>query len=114
MPKREYFDILLNCFFLRRTDLYNSTTATGNSTYDMHSRRSWHTVTTLPNGKVLVTGGDDTHGSMNTAELFNPFTQTWNTTKSMHYIRAWHRASVLRNGKVLITGGNYGWCLWFK
>jgi len=34
--------------------------------------RASHTSTLLPNGKVLVAGGDITSYSLNTAELYNP------------------------------------------
>jgi N-acetylneuraminic acid mutarotase len=71
----------------------------------MSYARVWHTVSTLLNGKVLVTGGDNGVGSQNTAELYDPSTGTWSTTASMTDIRVWHTASVLKNGKVLVAGG---------
>lgn len=41
------------------------------STGSMLSARVWHTSTLLPNGKVLVTGGDDNSSTpLATAELY--------------------------------------------
>jgi hypothetical protein len=44
-------------------------------TASMHTARSYHTATLLPNGKVLVTGGD---GGGATAELYDPSASTMN------------------------------------
>src|SRR5262245_17069658 len=42
-------------------------------------RRSDHTATLLPSGKVLVVGGLH-DGVLNTAELYDPVTETWSAT----------------------------------
>ncbi|MFP2911540.1 Ig-like domain-containing protein, partial [Pyxidicoccus sp. 3LFB2] len=39
--------------------------------------RHLHTDTLLPSGKVLVTGGLSSTGSLSSAELYNPATNTW-------------------------------------
>jgi hypothetical protein len=73
----------------------------------MTDSRWFHTMTTLPNGKVLVTGGDDntTGVAIASAELYDPSTGTFTATGSMNQARDSHSATLLPNGKVLIAGG---------
>jgi N-acetylneuraminic acid mutarotase len=74
----------------------------------MTTPRESHTVTLLPNGKVLVTGG---YGSnlisslTNSEELYDPATGKWTPTGSMNAARGDHTATLLQNGKVLVAGG---------
>lgn len=82
--------------------------ASGNfqKTASMNVAREHHTATLLPNGKVLVTGGDNfTAGDLASAELYNPVTGTWTFTGSMSVPRNFHSAVLLRNGQVLVAGG---------
>jgi len=69
--------------------------------------REGHTATKLPNGKVLITGGQINPyiQSTNSAELYDPVTDTTTPTGSMTANREYHTATLLPNGKVLITGG---------
>ncbi|MGQ0644390.1 MAG: kelch repeat-containing protein [Elusimicrobiota bacterium] len=71
----------------------------------MGTARIQPTATVLPNGKVLLVGGDF---SISTAELYDPTAGTWSTTASMSTARIFHTASLLANGKVLVTGGTDG------
>ncbi len=63
--------------------------------------RYLHTATLLPNGQVLVAGGDLTAG----AELYTPSTGAWTTTGSMSTARFSFTATLLPNGQVLVAGG---------
>jgi hypothetical protein len=68
--------------------------------------RAGHKATLLPNGKVLVEGGQDSSGAiLLTSELFDPAGGTWTPTGSLADFRADHTATLLTNGKVLVTGG---------
>ena len=80
-------------------------TATGS----MAAERLNHAATLLPNGKVLITGGQNGSGAWSSAELYDPATGTLTTTGSMNAARAAHTATLLPNGKVLITGGTDTW-----
>ena len=51
-----------------------------NTNYPMSAARSYHTATLLPNGKVLVAGGQNSSGVANSAELFDPATGNWTST----------------------------------
>ena len=70
--------------------------------------RSRHTATLLPNGKVLVAGGNHGHAASSSAELYDPATGTWTATGSLGTARLRHTATLLSSGKVLVTGGENG------
>ncbi len=69
--------------------------------------REYHTATLLPNGKVLVVGGDSTGGgrTLTSAELYDPANGIWTATGPLATDRAEHTATLLPNGKVLVVGG---------
>ncbi len=75
------------------------------STGSMTSARVNHTATLLPDGKVLIAGGE---GSTvySSAELYDPATRTFGATGSMTALRRHHTATLLPDGKVLVTGGD--------
>ncbi len=69
--------------------------------------RGGQTQSTLPDGRVLVAGGQttDVYAAMRSAEIFDPATGKWKPTGDMGASRTGHVATVLPNGKVLVTGG---------
>src|SRR2546423_821755 len=71
----------------------------------LNTPRNGHTATLLPNGKVLVAGGNGDGTFLNSAELYDPATGTWSYTGSLNTARRYHTATLLPNGKVLVTGG---------
>ena len=82
----------------------------------MKYRRAYHTLTVLPDGKVLATGGqnatdgvDETTGVL-PAEMWDPDTDTWTTMASSRRPRLYHSSAVLLpDGRVLLAGGGaYG------
>jgi hypothetical protein len=87
-------------------ELYDPSTGFWNQTGSMHTERTWHTATLLPNGEVLVAGGTVSTEPTNSAELFNPATELWTVTGPMNSPRMQHSAVLLRDGKVLVLGGN--------
>jgi hypothetical protein len=71
--------------------------------------RTSPTMTLLPTGKVLVTGGftqEGTQAPTASAELYDPATGTWSTTGAMAVPRARHEAVLLPSGKVLVMGAS--------
>jgi hypothetical protein len=67
-------------------------------------------VTTLPDGRVLITGGRDATGTpVNTARIaqLDPVSGSVDVlaTAAMSFARAGHQATLLCDGTVLITGG---------
>jgi N-acetylneuraminic acid mutarotase len=71
----------------------------------MAALRANFTATLLPNGKVLIAGGDNLSGGLASAEIYDPQTGRWTSTGSMHMPRSMHVAALLPNGKVLVAGG---------
>jgi fibronectin type 3 domain-containing protein len=78
----------------------------------MNYARAYHTLTLLPDGAVLVTGGgpDSTAAGIANAvlpaEIWSPDTETWRIVASMHAPRLYHSIALLMpDGRVWISGG---------
>jgi RHS repeat-associated protein len=87
-------------------EIYDPVASTFFSTGTLNTSRFDHTATLLPNGQVLIAGGDDVNGNpLASAELYNPATGTFTNTGSLNTGRDSHTATLLNNGMVLIAGG---------
>jgi hypothetical protein len=73
----------------------------------MITARNFGTATSLPDGKVLIAGGQDNSGTiLNSAELYDPMANSFTAVVStMSVGRAYATATLLPGGKVLIAGG---------
>jgi hypothetical protein len=71
----------------------------------MGETRATFTITLMPNGKALATGG---WHNVQTAssEVYDPNTGSWSPTGLMATPRNRHAATLLRNNKILVTGGD--------
>jgi hypothetical protein len=68
--------------------------------------RVGETQTELPDGTVLVAGGQGLDGKpLASAEVYDPGTETWTPTGSMNVPRWRHTATLLLDGNVLVAGG---------
>ena len=72
-------------------------------TGSLHTARFRQIATLLPNGNVLIAGGD---GPLASAELYSQATGRWTATGSLTDARGAATATLLPNGKVLIAGGD--------
>jgi hypothetical protein len=93
---------------------FNSATPTWQATGSMNSPRYTHTLTVLPDGKVLAVGGstvmDDIYPSkaVLSSEEWDPATGAWTTLASMQVPRMYHSTAVLLpDGRVLVAGSGH-------
>jgi len=90
----------------------NQATRAWRETGAMAFPRAYHTLTLLPDGTVLATGGGPTTDAIGVgdailaAELWSPVTETWTTLASMQKPRLYHStALLLPDARVLVAGG---------
>lgn len=88
-------------------ELFNYKENTTALTGSMSVARTHHTMNLMPllSGEVLVTGGRNGSGPLNSAEIYNPATGTWISVASMATARFDHTATLLKDGRILVTGG---------
>ena len=88
-------------------EIFDVQSSTFSQVSPLSTVREWASVTLLPNGLVLVAGGEDPAVALNTAEVFDPATSTWSTVSgTMSSARSMHSATLLLDGRVLIAGGD--------
>ena len=79
-------------------------------TGSMTAPRAQHTATLLPDGKVLVAGGENTTTVNSSAELYDPGTGLWTPTGSMSIPRSSHMGTLITggplSGTVIVAGGS--------
>jgi hypothetical protein len=91
-----------------------ATTPTWQPVPAMNYSRVYHTLTMLPDGKVLAVGGSGntdqgviTSGVLQT-ETWDPATQAWTAGASMAAARNYHSTALLMpDGRVLVAGGGH-------
>ena len=71
----------------------------------MATPRAFHTVTPLPDGRVLVVGGSVGSERLASVEVWDPSTGAFVGTGSMSEAHSGHTATALPDGRVLIAGG---------
>lgn len=91
-------------------ELFDPSKTEWKDTARMLSPRSSGTATTLPDGHVLVVGGELITPAgfvelLNTSEMFDPNSQTWSIGATLSVARILHTANLLNDGRVLIAGG---------
>jgi hypothetical protein len=78
----------------------------GHTASRLGSARVDHSATLLSDGRVLIAGGRDAVGAVNTIEVFDPASGAFTAGPIMGVARAGHRATLLSDGRVLIAGGD--------
>ena len=72
----------------------------------MHLHHDDHTATLLPNGKILIIGGDEIQDCKK-AEIFDPKTSQFYLLKNMKIdMGDGYTATLLKDGRVLLVGGS--------
>jgi Protein of unknown function (DUF3443)/Kelch motif len=63
----------------------------------------------LPNGQILIAGGDDGSNAFSNAYIYDPSAQTVTPTTSMNQARTQFTLTLLNSGQVLAVGGSDVW-----
>jgi N-acetylneuraminic acid mutarotase/phosphodiesterase/alkaline phosphatase D-like protein len=94
-------------------EVYDPATNSWTVASSMSVGRANHTAARLPDGRVLVSGGQSPnyYNYSNTSEIYDPESNVWTPADSMEVTRAYHTATVLSDGKVLVAGGQHT-CSW--
>lgn len=90
------------------TDILDLGTGTWTPAAALNKTRSGFVAARLPDGRVLVTGGDNGwHGSYSSTELFDPDTGRWTAGELLNTARRDFAGIGLADGRVLVAGGVY-------
>ena len=78
------------------------------ATASLAQARSLHSATLLPDGRVLVAGGESSGATLGSTEIFDPLSQRWSAGPSLGVPRFIHVAAALPSGLVAVAGGTNG------
>jgi N-acetylneuraminic acid mutarotase len=79
-------------------------------TGSLHTSRDGHTATLLPNGTVLVAGGELNGQAENSSEVYSASTLSWSAVGNLNVARNNASAVVLPSGSAIVMGGCTGNC----
>ncbi|MCA8957626.1 MAG: hypothetical protein KDC87_16240 [Planctomycetes bacterium] len=102
--------------FLNTAEIYNPTTGTWSAANSIADKLLAPALTTLPNGRVLLSGGAKVNfifgiptsvTTVSNCQLFDPTNGNWSSTGAMRQHRGVHSLNtiLLTDGRVLVTGG---------
>ncbi|MXY43823.1 MAG: hypothetical protein F4Y50_07205 [Dehalococcoidia bacterium] len=92
-----------------KAETYDPDTGAWSSIEDMSKTSTGHTLTLLPDGRVLAAGGvhpTNRHfGAYSTTEIFDPAANSWSPGPELSEPRIHHSATLMPDGRVLLIGG---------
>lgn len=80
-------------------------------TGSLRNARDGQTATLLPNGNVVVAGGENNNGAIASTEVYSLVTGSWSKAGNLKTARSGAVAILLSSGSVLIAGGCLSNCL---
>lgn len=90
---------------LTSAEIYDPATGVYTPTGSMAIGRESAAAIKLPNGRVLIIGGNDGALNLGSVEIYDPITKTFSSAGTMTTQRNWPVVALLGNGKVLIAAG---------
>lgn len=91
--------------FLTDLDIFNPTDNSIHKVADMPQGRMQQLGAQLPNGRILLAGGNNNGMAVADQLIYDPLTHTCGYTGKMITTRVEHRLDVLPTGRILISGG---------
>ena len=90
--------------------IYDPHTDTWTPTGPMTHARMSHTLTLLPNGRVIAVGGEEPLDSSqpiiySTTEIYDPDANSWSPGPNLSEPRSSHSATLLPDGRIFLVGG---------
>jgi N-acetylneuraminic acid mutarotase len=91
---------------LATAELYDPGSGRWTDAHGMSEARFDHTLTLLPDGRVLIAGGSEGFGAVSdSVELYDPVKRVWTAAATMTESHSEHTATLLADGMVLVAGG---------
>lgn len=88
-----------------RTDVYLPYSRTWLRASNMRQPRGDHGAAALPDGRILVTGGNHNARLLKSTEIYDPETDMWDVGRPLPRERTQFTAATLPDGRVLVAGG---------
>jgi hypothetical protein len=88
-----------------------TTSGTWTTTASVHTPRDGHTATLLPNGYVVIAGGENNNQAVSSSEVYSPTFTSWTMSGNLNVARSNASAVLLPSGAILIAGGCVSNCL---
>ncbi len=73
--------------------------------------RDGHTATLLPNGNVVIAGGENNNQALSSSEVYSPTFRSWAVSGNLNVARSNASTVLLPSGAILIAGGCVANCL---
>jgi N-acetylneuraminic acid mutarotase len=77
----------------------------------VHTPRDGHTATLLPNGNVVIAGGENNNQALASTEVYSTLTGSWAHSGNLNVARSNASAVLLQSGAILVAGGCISGCL---